>query len=223
MQATARMASVVSSTLPARRRLVRTVRRSLDASMDRRTSFFAIAAGIGLTTKTNLLASESHENFEAPLSLRIPATESNDARKSLMIDGFHLVLTNQAKERIAVWNDWCSWEWFCPKISIQIEDRKFESKKNNDKIWTVNYPDPFYLEPGDHYLLRIDLLSDSWIRDPRFSFLPGIEAIVAANYCIHGDDRSREMNIWTGTVVTETKVFLQSRLEDAPRKKLKVK
>jgi hypothetical protein len=173
----------------------------------RRHSLLLLSAGLATSAVPRVLGAGTAEDDS--LQLRLPASISNARGRWLHLGAFHLVITNHSKGRRAEWCDWCSWGWVCPAISIQVGDSSFDFKKAG-KVWTRNFPDPFYLDPGDHYLLPVNLLSDDWIQPKDYNPANDVEAVITASYTIKPDKDTEKMKVWTGTMQTEVKLFLDA-------------
>ena len=141
------------------------------------------------------------------LNLRIPASTSSEDRRSLRLKEFYLVITNHSSERLGVWRDWSVWGWYCPKVDIRIGETTFEFRRKG-KPWKRNFPDPYYIDPGDHYILPVALLSDEWIQPGGFKPPNDKEALVSATFSIEPSDITKKKNIWTGELKAETKAVL---------------
>ncbi len=177
----------------------------------RRKSLNMLSGGLVVSAVSSLFGAEPTEG--ATLRMRLPASTSSDKTKSLRLDAFHLVITNHSNERMAVWSDWCSWGWFCPTITIQVGGNTFDFKKTV-KNWWANSPDPFYFDPGDHYVLPINLFSDDWIQPKGFT--PGVyeRAVITASYTIKPDQHTQKLKVWTGTMQIQARLILDARMKD---------
>jgi hypothetical protein len=175
----------------------------------RRKSIAIFGGGVAASALSNPFATALAAVETNSLALRIPASTSSEHLRSLRINDFHLVITNHSKNRLAVWRDWCSWGWFCPTVSIRIGGMNFDFRKN-DRVWTVNYPDRFFIEPADHYLLPIDLLSDDWVQPKGFKAVNGTEAVVRAAFETKPDNESETQTVWTGVIQTEIQVRIDT-------------
>ena len=176
----------------------------------RRNSLLLLSAGIATSASHRVMGAGAADDNS--LKLRLPASISSERQRFLRLEAFHLVITNHSNERRAIWRDWCSWGWFCPTISIQLGGTTFDFKKQ-EKVWTVNFPDPYYVDPGDHYVLPVNLLSDDWIQPKDFKPALDVEAVVTASYAVKPDEDTKKSNVWTGTMQTQTKMFLDATMK----------
>ena len=141
---------------------------------------------------------------DVALRLSVPASIAQKDRRYLRLKGFHLLFTNTSAAPIGVWRDWCSWGWFCPRVSIKLGEKVFEFKKA-DREWTKNYPDAFWIAPGEHYLLPIQLLGSDWLQPKDFHPDFDTPAEVTCTFTISEDRDTKELGVWTGTLkVTQT-------------------
>ena len=172
----------------------------------RRNSLIVLSAGIATSADNRVMGCGAAE--DTPLKLRLVTTYSYPQQKMIRLEAFHLVITNHSDERTGVWQEWCSWGWFCPKLSIRTGGATFDFRKAQ-KTWTKNHPDPFYIDPDGHYLLPVNLLSDDWVRPKDFKPAKDLEAVVTASYTITPDEHTQSQKIWTGTLRNEEKTFLE--------------
>lgn len=172
----------------------------------RRKSLLLLGSGLAATATSQPAAAGTAESPQ--LKLRVPASHADGEKRWLNIDAFHFVITNCSQERLGVWLDWNSWGWYCPKITIDIRDRRFEFAKKIMQ-WKRNFPSPFYIEPDDHYILPVNLLSNDWSQPIGFNPLRDVEALVSASFTITPDQATKAMKIWTGELKCETRVYLE--------------
>ena len=116
------------------------------------------------------------------------------------------MITNTSSERWGVWEDWSSWGWFSPKVVIDIRDRRYEFAKRG-RQWKRNFPDPYYLEPDNHYILPVNLFGGDWTEPIGFNILPDVEATVSISFTI-SDRNADQYKVWAGTLEYQTKAFL---------------
>ena len=117
------------------------------------------------------------------------------------------MITNTSSEHWGVWEDWCSWGWFCPKVTIDIRDRRFEFAKKS-RNWKRNFPDPYYLEPDNHYILPVNLFGGDWTEPIGFNVLHDVESTVSISFTIKPDMYAERKKVWTGTLEYQTKALL---------------
>ena len=141
---------------------------------------------------------------EPSLRLSLPASKSRKDRRYLRLKGFHLLFTNTSADPVAVWRDWCSWGWFCPHLTIVLGGKSYDFKRA-ERDWTKNYPDAFWILPGEHYILPIRLLGDEWVQPADFQPDFDTPAKVTCTFTIPEDGATQEQGVWTGTLkVTQT-------------------
>ena len=141
---------------------------------------------------------------EPSLRLSLPASKSKKDRRYLRLKGFHLLFTNTSVAPVAVWRDWCSWGWFCPHVTIVLGGKVYDFKRA-ETVWTRNFPDAFWIVPGEHYILPIQLLSDEWVQPADFHPDFDTPAKVTCTFTIPEDRETKEQGVWTGTLkVTQT-------------------
>src|SRR6478672_6038536 len=123
--------------------------------MTRRKSLLLASGTVGCA----LTAPAGQSEYIPKLQLRLPASTSNGHQRWLRLRDFHLVITNTSSTKLGVWTDWNSWGWFCPLFTITQADRQFSFRRVADRDWTRNFPQPFWILPGDCYLLPVNLLN----------------------------------------------------------------
>ena len=123
-----------------------------------------------------------------------------------------MVFTNHSKEPIGVWRDWCSWGWFCPEITIAVAGQKYLFTRIK-RTWSRNYPDAYWIEPGDHYLLPVNLLGRSWVQ-PK-DFRPDLEGVanVSCTFTLRACEATKRKGIWTGSVSVSHQLHLDISTE----------
>ena len=164
----------------------------------------------GLMTSTVTRAAQAASPKTSPLALRIPASKAAKNQQWLALKGFHLVITNQSREQQGVWEDWCSWGWDCPTITIKTGASTYAFKKA-EMFWTRNFPAPYWIEPGNHYLLPVNLFSKDWIQPKGFKPDPEVEALISASFKVAPDDDSKTQGIWTGERHCEMRAYMDTR------------
>lgn len=118
------------------------------------------------------------------------------------------MFTNTSDEKLGVWRDWCSWGWFCPAFTISQGKRVFTFKRPA-RAWAANFADPFWIEPGDHYLLPVSLLDKAhWVQPEGFDFDQQKVATVSATFTIPADADTKAAGLWTGSVHTSEEFHL---------------
>ncbi len=180
----------------------------------RRNCLLALSAGMTASAASSAPGAGTPEAL--PLRLRLSSSTSNERGKVLRLEDFHLVITNHSSERLAVWREWCSWGWFCPAVSIQLGETTFEFKKA-EKCWTRNFPDPFSIDPGEHFVLPVNLLSDDWIQPKGFQPEANAGAVVTAAYTIKPEEEATKMKVWTGTLKCQMKMILDAFRRPRPQ------
>lgn len=149
---------------------------------------------------------------EPSLRLSLPASTSQKDRRHLRLKGFHLLFTNTSAAPIAVWRDWCSWGWFCPHVTIALGGKTYEFKRA-DRRWTKNYPDAFWILPGEHYILPIQLFGDGWLQPADFHPDFDTPAEVTCKFTVSEDRETKEQGVWTGTLKVTQALSLDASTE----------
>ena len=116
---------------------------------------------------------------------------------------FHVLLTNRTPNTVRLWEEWNTWG--DGNLSFEIVDSKGNVsstiRKNNKRIWTVNYPSWVEIEPNEHHIIDVYLDRESW----DLPFLrsstehKAIELKIIAKYSVPVEPEASSNSIWTGT------------------------
>lgn len=111
----------------------------------------------------------------------------------------HLVLSNQLKETVRVWQDWNSWGYYNITFELAVGDSTYHIKKKSI-IWTRNFPSFWLLKPGESHEFKPNLSREIWEGLP-----VGIngKGMLKAIYQIEEDKETKEHKVWTGRIESE--------------------
>ena len=178
--------------------------------ISRRKSLLLLSASAGCP---GVASAGDADDVVPALRLALPASTSDSDKRWLRLRGFHLVFTNTTEAKVGVWRDWNSWGWFCPSITITQGDKQFLFKRAV-RFWTYNFPDPFWILPGDHYLLPLNLLEkEHWEQPQDFKIDKARLATVSASFSIRPDKETKSVRLWTGTVQVSAEFHLDVTTE----------
>jgi hypothetical protein len=158
---------------------------------------------LSVAVSLSMLAMGAGKEEKDPWTLRIVPTRSS-AKHGTMIDcaskdsRFYVVLTNTSESDLSVWREWCSWGYFCLSFDITLPDGKTIHVKKTPIPWKKNYPDPFVVKPGDHfvYSVRFDGQWTGFSKDWKNQTVK-----IKAMFKIEKeDDQVDRHKVWTGKI-----------------------
>ena len=154
--------------------------------------------------------------------LRPPTTElsvhlvgnsyhGDTARQGIRIIGqgshFHVVIENDSKETVRLWEEWNSWGYF--NLTFELFDTTGKSLGEIQKkptLWTRNFPSYLELKPNQLHVIDVDL-------HPKGDWNMPIKPMGAregpnkyrlmVNYSVPVDEESKKYRVWTGTLRTK--------------------
>jgi hypothetical protein len=92
-------------------------------------------------------------------------------------DKFHVLLTNVSQDPIRVWQEWCSWGYYCLQIEVVEKNGTKHLLKKKRVGFYANFPDYVDLQPGQSSVWDVDLHESSVWTD--LSWLPKDELVNA--------------------------------------------
>ena len=126
-------------------------------------------------------------------------------------DKFHVLLTNVRRAPIRVWQEWCSWGYYCLQIEVVEKDGTKHLLKKKRVPFYANFPDYVVLQPGQSSVWDVDLHESSVWTD--LSWFPKdkmVNAKVRAIFTVRKPETESErasdadrMDVWTGQVASE--------------------
>jgi len=138
-----------------------------------------------------------------PWKLRIVPTRSS-AKHGTMIDSatkdscFYVVLSNTSQADMSVWREWCSWGYFCLSFDMTLPDSKTIHVKKKPRSWKKNYPDPFIVKKGSHFVYAVSF-NEMWegFPDDWKNQKVKLKAIFSVE---KEDDQAGRHKVWIGKV-----------------------
>lgn len=124
---------------------------------------------------------------------------------------FHVLLTNVSSNPVRVWQEWCSWGYYCLQIEIVEQDGTKHLLKKKRIPFYENFPDYVVLQPSGSVVWDVELNSTVW---DDLSWLPNDKMLnvkVRAIYTVKKAEDS-EVNrdlgvsssgVWTGQAMSE--------------------
>ncbi len=155
---------------------------------------------LGISLSMEVIAAEKEQD---PWSLRIVPTRSSE-KYGVMIDCaseysyFYVVLTNTSGTDLSVWREWCSWGYFCLTFKITLRDGKTIHVKKRPRPWSKNYPDPFLVKSGDHFVYSVRF-SNKWEGFP--VDWQNQKVKIKAIFKIEKEDADTH-KVWTGKIMS---------------------
>src|SRR5205823_2382796 len=121
-------------------------------------------------------------------------------------DKFHVLLTNVRRAPIRVWQEWCSWGYYCLQIEVVEKDGTKHLLKKKRVPFYANFPDYVVLQPGQSSVWDVDFHESSVWTD--LSWFPKdkmVNAKVRAIFTVRKPETEFEraseadrMDVWTG-------------------------
>lgn len=126
-------------------------------------------------------------------------------------DKFHVLLTNVSSKPVRVWQEWCSWGYYCLQIEIVEEDGTKHLLKRRPINFITNGPDYVELQPGGSVVWNVSLDPSVW---EDLSWFPKGRMLSAKVRAIFTVEESKDeqdnrdlgvnrMGVWTGQAVSE--------------------
>jgi hypothetical protein len=130
-------------------------------------------------------------------------------------DGFHVLLTNVSRTPIRVWQEWCSWGYYCLQIEVVEKDGTEHLLRKKPVPFYANFPDYVVLQPGQCSVWDVNLHEASVWTD--LSWFPKdkmVNARVRAIFTVpspttEGDRLSGadRLGVWTGQAISDYQDF----------------
>jgi hypothetical protein len=124
---------------------------------------------------------------------------------------FHVLLTNVSRNPVRVWQEWCSWGYYCLQIEIVEQDGMKHLLKKKRIPFYQNFPDYVVSQPGESIVWNVELNSTVW---EDLSWLPNDKMVnvkVRAIYTVKQAEDSQvnrdlgvtSSGVWTGQAMSE--------------------
>lgn len=123
---------------------------------------------------------------------------------------FYVLLTNVSDKPVRLWQEWCSWGYYCLQFEVFEENGAKHLLKKKPRDFLGNFPDSVELRTGESVVWAVDLLPSEW---EDLSWLPkdGVEHVqMRAIYTVKEDEDSKDYGVWTGQAVSEPYHFILS-------------
>ena len=153
-------------------------------------------------------------NQTPELSIQIvPTSASTKVGKWIEIwwleNRFHVVITNTSDQRLGVWEQWCSWGWSTLSFELVTGSGEQVLVNRAPGEWSKNFPDSFMLEPGEHFVLPVNLFDGTWESagrplDP--DQWPASGTLIAV-YTTLADQYTKQHGVWVGRVSSRAATF----------------
>lgn len=140
---------------------------------------------------------------EISWTLRIVPTRSG-GEPGAMIDcatkgsSFYVVLTNTSGRDLSVWREWCSWGYNSLSFQVTLPGGKPFHVKKKPRGWKKNFPDPFVVKKGNHfvYSIRFDNIWEGFPEDWK-----NRKVKIKAVYEVKDEDgQAKRHKVWTGKI-----------------------
>jgi len=139
----------------------------------------------------------------APWSLQIVPTRCSPTRGAIIDCAtrnlhFHVVLTNKSDTDLSVWREWCSWGNECLSFEVTTPTGKPFRVTKRPIDYKKNYPDPFLVRKGGHFVWNVRFDGDIWDGFP--GNWKNQKVRLKAVFEIGKDDQTQRHQVWTGKV-----------------------
>ncbi len=147
-----------------------------------------------------------------PISVRIVPTSSRDGRRAIELidagDHFHVLVTNNTKQPIRLWREWCSWGYFNLSFEARTAGGKATQVSKRLRGWDKNFPDWTSIPAGESLVLDVTLDPSIWESSPLAD--PSGKALVRlrATYQVREDKYATTEGVWTGKVSSPEEEYL---------------
>lgn len=169
----------------------------------------AIAFLVAVIMCRTSLADDNDTAAKASISVSIAIPVHHGHRSLNDGDHFHVVVRNVSEKPLRVWTDRFSWGYDNLSFEQTHDDGKTTRITKKERGWRKNYPDWLELQPGECYVLNVNLFStDIWNEvpgaDPKAK--PKLVKLQAI-YEVQPDEESKKLGVWAGKVVSATDTF----------------
>jgi len=193
--------------------------------MNRQLCFVLLGCWLSLSGCT---PAQSSRSSESEIRVTIPYDSQNRTEPfgHRRHDKFHVLLTNVSRTPLRVWQEWCSWGYYCLQIEVVEKDGTKHLLKKKPADFYADFPDFVDLQPGQSSVWDVDLRKSSVWRD--LSWFPKDEIVnakVRAIFTVRKPETESEraldadqLNVWTGQVASEYYDFtLHGPKSDEPK------
>ena len=153
----------------------------------------------------------------------IPTDYSGSSKQATISlgDHFHVLLTNNSPDSLAIYEEWNSWGYYGLSFEITYPDGRKVALYKGPHDWQRNFPSTTTIVPHGCYVFDIDFKPDStaggvWVnsirKEPGFA-QDGIRCRMRAIYSIEEKKENPvseffPTHAWTGTVSSEERAYL---------------
>lgn len=119
---------------------------------------------------------------------------------------FHVLLTNVSSSPVRVWQEWCSWGYYCLQIELMEADGTKHLLKKKRIPFYANFPDYVALQSGESVVWNVDLSPSIWTGLPVMPTNAMANVKIRAIYTVtkpddtevNRDEGVAQMGVWTG-------------------------
>jgi hypothetical protein len=137
-----------------------------------------------------------------PLEVKIAIPVHHGHRSLNEADHFHVLVRNVSDAPVKLWTDRFSWGYDNLSFDLTDDDAKHLTATKQPRGWSKNYPDWLELQPGEEYVLNVNLFAgETWQNVPARPKGTGPKLVkMRAVYEIKPDDESKRLGVWTGRI-----------------------
>jgi hypothetical protein len=90
----------------------------------------------------------------------VPSDSGKEKKMISIYSPFCVVLTNVTDHNLIIWKEWCSWGYFNLTFEFTGKDGQAVQVRKKDRNWSKNFPAPYVVEAGKHFVLVVNLKED---------------------------------------------------------------
>lgn len=123
-------------------------------------------------------------------------------------DHFHVLLKNVSEKPVRLWTDRFSWGYDNLTFEQLHEDGKTTRIVKKHREWSKNYPDWLELQPGESYVLNVNLFSGIWENTPGADPQAKPKLVkLRAVYEVREEEESEKLGVWAGKITSTTGTY----------------
>lgn len=155
------------------------------------------------------LADDKDPAAGGPITVSIAIPVHHGHRSLNESDHFHVVVRNVSEKPLRLWTDRYSWGYDNLSFEQTLDDGKTTRITKKERGWDKNFPDWLELQPGESYILNVNLFAaDIWNDVPTANPKAKPKLVkLRAIYEVQPDDESKKLGVWTGKVASATDTF----------------
>ena len=121
------------------------------------------------------------------------------------------MITNVSDKPVRIWNDQCSWGYFCLSFEVRAPDGQTRTVKKKHRGWDANAPDSEILPAGDHMVFDVSWYDSTWEGVPALTSPAAQFLSMKAVYEVPVDAQATRYQVWTGRVTSPQATYKVER------------